>query len=83
MRGTVALWRAASLLGRSLMLPEKYYEFVCCRNYRKAVNVMLVSFEKRSTGVEKQKINPSMWGFRGGIDATGGAYPRHCLATAV
>jgi|GEM_PF-3335237 len=31
-------------------------------DYREAPNVMLVSFENRYAGVEKQKINPSMWG---------------------
>ena len=30
-------------------------------DYREAPNVMLVSFENRYAGVEKQKINPSMW----------------------
>jgi len=27
--------------------------------------MMLVSFENRYAGVEKQKINPSMWGLEG------------------
>ncbi len=27
--------------------------------------MMLVSFGKKQTGVEKQKINPSMWGLEG------------------
>ena len=53
------------------MLPGKYYELVCCRNYRKAINVMLVSFGKWSTGVEKQKINPSMWGLEGVLTQPG------------
>ena len=58
------------------MLPGKYYELLCCRNYRKAANVMLVPFEKWQAGVEKQKINPSMWGLEGVLTHPGVAHPR-------
>ena len=60
---------------RLRLLPRKYYELSCCRHYREAANVMLVSFRKRYAGVERQKINPSMWGSEGVLTQPGVSTP--------